>query len=61
MFTTYNGGIIDDCIVTRTGENNFYVVSNAGRADVDLHHMKVLLHALCMYCIVFDVLIDSIE
>lgn len=41
MFTTAVGGIIDDCIVTRTGENTFYIVSNAGRADADLHHMKV--------------------
>lgn len=41
MFTTAKGGIIDDCIVTRTGENTFYIVSNAGRADADLHHIKV--------------------
>ena len=53
MFTTYNGGIIDDCIVTRTGENNFYVVSNAGRADVDLHHMKVLL--LCSVYVLYSI------
>jgi aminomethyltransferase len=43
MFTTENGGIIDDCIVTRMSEDSFYVVSNAGRADVDLEHMKVQL------------------
>ena len=41
MFTTAAGGIIDDCIVTRTSENTFYIVSNAGRADADLHHIKV--------------------
>lgn len=41
MFTTSTGGIIDDCIVTRTGSDSFYIVSNASRADVDLNHMKV--------------------
>ncbi|SCZ95347.1 BZ3500_MvSof-1268-A1-R1_Chr11-2g03449 [Microbotryum saponariae] len=30
------GGIIDDCMVTRWGENSFYLVTNAGRADRDM-------------------------
>ncbi|BGP19227.1 hypothetical protein JCM10213_007038 [Rhodosporidiobolus nylandii] len=30
------GGIIDDCMITRWGENSFYLVTNAGRADVDI-------------------------
>ncbi|GAA5825494.1 hypothetical protein JCM5353_005324 [Sporobolomyces roseus] len=31
-----DGGILDDCMVTRWGEDAFYLVTNAGRADVDL-------------------------
>ncbi len=41
MFTNAKGGIIDDCIVTRTGQESFYIVANAGRADVDLNHIGV--------------------
>ena len=43
MFTTSSGGIIDDCIITRAGETSFFVVSNAGRADVDLNHIQVII------------------
>ena len=32
VFTNQNGGIIDDLIVSRIGNNKFYVVSNAGCA-----------------------------
>ncbi len=41
VLTNTNGGIIDDCIVTRTGSQDFYIVSNAGRADTDHGHLKV--------------------
>lgn len=41
MLTTESGGIIDDLIVTRTGEQSFYVVANAGCADKDLLHLRV--------------------
>ena len=41
MLTTESGGIIDDLIVTRTGEQCFYVVANAGCADKDLLHLRV--------------------
>ncbi|GAA6019185.1 hypothetical protein JCM11491_001409 [Sporobolomyces phaffii] len=30
------GGILDDCMITRWGQDAFYLVTNAGRADVDL-------------------------
>jgi aminomethyltransferase len=34
------GGIIDDLIVTKVNEETLYVVSNAGRLDVDKAHMR---------------------
>ena len=43
LMTTEKGGIIDDLIVTRTGEQSFYVVANAGCADKDLTHLRVSL------------------
>ena len=42
LFTTEQGGIIDDLIVTKTTEGYLFVVSNAGCAEKDLNHMKVL-------------------
>ena len=39
--TNESGGIIDDVIVTRTGDHSFYIVANAGCADKDLLHLKV--------------------
>merc|ERR1711939_1080903 len=33
-----DGGIIDDCVVTRWGHNTYYVVSNAANAAVVLEH-----------------------
>ncbi|GAA5972408.1 hypothetical protein JCM11641_001831 [Rhodosporidiobolus odoratus] len=30
------GGILDDCMITRWGEDSFYLVTNAGRAEVDI-------------------------
>ena len=49
VFTTINGGIIDDCIVTRTGQDSFYIVANAGRADVDLNHIRVSQYYMYMW------------
>lgn len=40
-----NGGIIDDLMVTRTGENDFHLVINAGCKDKDLAHIKENLPA----------------
>ncbi|XP_013400626.1 aminomethyltransferase, mitochondrial [Lingula anatina] len=33
MFTNDNGGIMDDCIITKTSDDHIYIVSNAGCAD----------------------------
>ena len=46
VITNSSGGIIDDCIVTRTGPDSFYFVSNAGREDADMTHMMVTM-AIC--------------
>ena len=40
LMTTDTGGIIDDLIVTNAIDH-LYIVSNAGCAEKDLHHMKV--------------------
>lgn len=41
LFTNENGGIIDDLIINKTtDDSDFYVVSNAARADVDLPYMQ---------------------
>lgn len=40
VFLTNEGGIIDDLIVTKVNEERLYVVSNAGRLEVDKAHMK---------------------
>ncbi|GAA5860899.1 hypothetical protein JCM1840_002000 [Sporobolomyces johnsonii] len=34
------GGILDDCMITRWGEDSFYLVTNAGRADVDIPWLR---------------------
>ncbi|CAK1545588.1 unnamed protein product [Leptosia nina] len=39
VFLNDKGGIIDDLIVTRVKENQLYIVSNAGRLEVDRQHM----------------------
>ena len=51
MITNANGGIIDDCIVTRTGPDSFFIVANAGCAEKDLAHLKVppYIQNLCFY------------
>lgn len=39
VFLTPEGGIIDDLIVTKVNDEALYIVSNAGRLDVDKEHM----------------------
>lgn len=40
LFPNKTGGLIDDLIINKvSGNDDFYVVSNAARADVDLPHM----------------------
>ncbi|TNY20415.1 hypothetical protein DMC30DRAFT_416973 [Rhodotorula diobovata] len=34
------GGILDDCMITRWGEQSFYLVTNAGRSEVDIPWIK---------------------
>ena len=43
LYTNEKGGILDDLIVTKTSEGYLYVVSNAGRAQQDLAHLKTQL------------------
>lgn len=40
FFLNDNGGILDDLIVTRLGEDRFMVVANAGNADADIEHLQ---------------------
>lgn len=40
VFLNNKGGIIDDLIVTKVNEETLYIVSNAGRLEVDKEHMK---------------------
>ena len=35
-----NGGIKDDCIITKLSEDDFYVVLNAGCKFTDMDHIK---------------------
>lgn len=39
VFLNEKGGIIDDLIVTKVTDTSLYIVSNAGRLDVDKQHM----------------------
>lgn len=39
FFLNDNGGVLDDLIVTRLGEDRFMVVANAGNADADIEHL----------------------
>lgn len=43
LYTNEQGGILDDLIVTKTSDGYLYVVSNAGRAQQDLAHLKTQL------------------
>ncbi len=40
VLTNEQGGIIDDLMITRTGENDFHLVINAGCKDKDIAWMK---------------------
>jgi aminomethyltransferase len=42
LITNSSGGIIDDCMVARKGDNEFRLVVNAGCADKDLKHLQAL-------------------
>ena len=44
LMTNDDGGIIDDAILTCTGENSYYLVSNASRADEVIKRLKVSHH-----------------
>lgn len=39
------GGIIDDCVITRRGEDSFYFVTNAGRRQEDLAFLQAEIEA----------------
>ena len=43
FFTLENGGILDDLIIARTGEQSFYLVINASRKVEDLAHLNQYL------------------
>ena len=49
VITNSSGGIIDDCIITRTGKQSFFVVSNAGRIKEDLEQMNVRYNTFVDY------------
>ncbi len=40
FFLNDNGGVLDDLIVTRLGDDRFMVVANAGNADADIEHLN---------------------
>ena len=43
LLTNDDGGIIDDAILTCTGQNSYYLVSNASRADEVMKRLKVII------------------
>lgn len=40
FFLNESGGVLDDLIVTRLGDERFMVVANAGNADADIEHLQ---------------------
>ncbi len=40
FFLNENGGVLDDLIITRLGDERFMVVANAGNADADIEHLQ---------------------
>ena len=42
LMTTDDGGVIDDAILTCTGQNSYYLVFNASRADAVMKRLKVI-------------------
>jgi aminomethyltransferase len=47
VLTNDTGGIIDDLIITRIAENEFFIVFNAGRKDIDTAWVKKHLPLNC--------------
>lgn len=45
VFTNEKGGIIDDTVVTRVGDDEIYLVVNAGCREKDLAHLGKHLDA----------------
>lgn len=54
QFTNENGGIIDDLFIYKLKENNYLLVVNASRADVDYAWMKE-------HCANFNVVVDNLS
>jgi len=44
LLTTPAGGVIDDLIITRWGDERFFLVINASRKDDDLQHLRAHLN-----------------
>lgn len=42
LMTTNDGGVIDDAILTCTGQDSYYLVSNASRAGEVIKRLKVI-------------------
>ena len=40
MLLNNNGGVIDDCIITKHGEDEYYMVTNAGCREKDVKFIK---------------------
>lgn len=43
LFTNEEGGVIDDLMITRLGENQFFLVINAACKEKDISHMRAKL------------------
>ena len=47
LFTTENGGVLDDLMVTNLGDNDLFLVVNAACKEADYDHLKNHLGASC--------------
>ena len=47
LFTTDNGGVLDDLMVTNLGDNDLFLVVNAACKEADYDHLKNHLGASC--------------
>ncbi|GAA95395.1 uncharacterized protein L969DRAFT_92527 [Mixia osmundae IAM 14324] len=59
VLLNHDGGILDDLLITRQGEDEYYIVTNAGRREQDLHWIREQLaefNSANTYNIRFDVL-----
>ncbi len=54
VLTNENGGIIDDLIITRTGDDAFFAVINAGCKDKDIAWMKANLPSGLTFTVLDD-------